>query len=382
MNSLTSDPMRILLLADAQSSHTYKWASSLKERGTDVAVFCLSRPEDYDYRELGIPVYCPFPFGKTVYRASVLRKAQFVRVVPALKKTLREFAPGILHAHYASSYGLLGALSGFHPYLVSVWGYDVFEFPEKSFLARAILRYNLRKADGVFSTSHIMAEQTRSYTRHPVKVVPFGIDTGIFRKEKENRRSPGDPLVIGTIKTLEPKYGIVYLVRAFDLLRRNYPELPLRLLIVGGGSQEKELRKLSDDLGIGNRVTITGRVPYREIPPYYRKLDIYAALSVASESFGVAVLEASATGIPVVVSDRGGLPEVVEDGVTGFVVPAENSEKAAEALEKLVRSEDLRNRMGAAGRSRVQNLFEWSACVDKMMEIYHGYEDHADHPVL
>jgi len=362
--------MKILLLADAVSSHTFKWAAALKERGEDVAVFCLTPPEECDYGKYGIRIHCPARFGNSIYRTSVIRKTEFLKVLPALKKVLREEVPDILHAHYASSYGLLGALSGFHPFLVSVWGYDVFEFPGKSIFTRAILRFNLKRADRILSTSHFMAQHAGKYTRRRIDVIPFGIDTGIFRKDPEKKH--GKALVIGTIKTLEPKYGIDGLIRAFEILVRKHPDLNLSLMIVGGGSMEGELRGLTSSLGIGERVTFTGRIPYPEIPPFYRKLDIYAALSVSdSESFGVAVLEASATELPVVVSDKGGLPEVVDDGVTGFVVPAEDSERAAEALEKLVLSEDLRNRMGAGGRERVRELYEWSACVDKMIKIYH-----------
>jgi len=91
---------------------------------------------------------------------------------------------------------------------------------------------------------------------------------------------------------------------------------------------------------------------------------------VCEESFGVAVIEASATGIPVVVSDVGGLPEVVERDGTGLVVEARNEVQIADALERLVLDPDLRFRMGAAGRDRVQRLYEWKANVDQMLSIY------------
>lgn len=89
-----------------------------------------------------------------------------------------------------------------------------------------------------------------------------------------------------------------------------------------------------------------------------------------SESFGVAVIEASACAKPVVVSNVGGLPEVVEDGVTGIIVPPRDPEATAEAIENLILSQDLRTKMGTEGRKRVGRLFDWDKNVKQMAKIY------------
>ena len=98
-------------------------------------------------------------------------------------------------------------------------------------------------------------------------------------------------------------------------------------------------------------------------------LDIYVAVSI-KESFGVAVLEASACSKPVVVSNVGGLPEIVEDGITGFIVEKENPEVLAEALEKLILDIDLRIQMGKNGRNKVINEYNWKDSVAAMISIY------------
>ena len=100
-------------------------------------------------------------------------------------------------------------------------------------------------------------------------------------------------------------------------------------------------------------------------------LDIYVALSTLdSESFGVAIIEASACEKPVVVSNAGGLPEVVEDGVTGIIVPKHDEVSAANAIEKLLLDEELRIQMGQNGRKRVKELFDWNHNVAQMIDIY------------
>ena len=106
-------------------------------------------------------------------------------------------------------------------------------------------------------------------------------------------------------------------------------------------------------------------------PSLLNRLNVYVAVSrLDSESFGVAVLEASACGLPVVVSDVGGLPEVVIEGETGLVVERENPEATASALEELVFDDEMRKKMGEAGRNHVIRNYEWTACVRRMERVY------------
>jgi glycosyltransferase involved in cell wall biosynthesis len=98
-------------------------------------------------------------------------------------------------------------------------------------------------------------------------------------------------------------------------------------------------------------------------------LDIFVAVSL-QESFGVSVLEASACGKPVVVSDVGGLPEVVDNGQTGIIVESKNSDQLVDALMTLINNPDLRKKMGDAGRSKVMRDFSWDSSVKKMLFIY------------
>ena len=96
----------------------------------------------------------------------------------------------------------------------------------------------------------------------------------------------------------------------------------------------------------------------------------YLSLYPIARALGWAVIEASACEKPALVSKVGGLPEVVKDGVTGFIVPPRNPEKAAEAIEKLILNKDLRVRMGQAGRERVKQLYNWDNNVGQMISIY------------
>ncbi|MGI6394841.1 MAG: glycosyltransferase [bacterium] len=366
--------MKIFFLSDGSSIHTRKWVNSLIESGLTIHLFSLSRFNTNDYPSKNFS-YTSYDIQRRVSACAGLGKINYLRVLRSLKKEIKEFAPDIVHAHFASSYGLLGALSGFHPFIVSVWGYDIFDFPEKSFIHKMVIKYNLSKADKILSTSNVMAKKTALYTEKEVTVTPFGIDLNVFKKEKVSRKEltpfNDSDVVIGTVKLLEKKYGINYLIEAFSDVSGKHPDIPLKLLIVGGGSEKESLEKMVENLGLKEKVHFTGMVPHNSVQLYHKIIDVFAALSIYdSESFGVAIVEAGACENPVVVSDAGGLPEVVDDGVTGFVVERKNSSATAKELEKLVIDEELRSRMGTAGRKRVEKLYDWKENVLQMLEIY------------
>lgn len=285
------------------------------------------------------------------------------------RRLIRRLMPALVHSHYASGYGTLAALCGFRPTILSVWGSDVYDFPNRSPLHRWLLEFNLSRADRVLSTSHAMAIQTQQFTDKKITITPFGVDPNKFRPLPGRSLFSPDDIVVGTVKTLEVNYGIEYLIRAFRLLKEMLPATPLKMLIVGGGSQRRRLESLARQLGVWQDTLFTGPVGHDEVPHYLNMLDIAVMVS-DYESFGVSVIEASACCKPVVVSSVGGLPEVVENGVTGLVVESRNEVAIAAAIRRLVVEPGLRTRMGQAGRNRVGQLYEWNANVAQMLSIY------------
>ncbi len=366
--------MKVLLLADINSIHTQKWAIALKNRGIEIAVFSLTRLQNFSPGLENISIFHPDNLNQDISSSGLWQKLKYFTALPSVKKCIRNFSPDIVHAHYASSYGILGSLSGFHPYILSVWGSDVYDFPRSSIVARWLIRFNFRKADRILSTSHVMATETQKYTNKKIDITPFGIDLNTFHRFKSRNTQSNESVVIGTIKALEEKYGIGYLIGIFARLHAKYPDLTMFLHIVGGGSLEHQLKEQAQSLGIGHLVAFLGKIPHEKVPSYLNLFDIYAALSISdSESFGVAVIEASACELPVVVTNIGGLKEVVEDQVTGFLVPPKDIEKSVESFEKLIFSKQIRMEMGFNGRERIKKLYNWDDNVEEMIKIYQHF---------
>lgn len=350
--------MRIALLASASSIHTLRWANGLVARGVEVHLITVhALTHDVDSRVIVHVLPSMAPSG---YLLSVM----------ALRMLLKKIRPDILNAHYATGYGLLARLSGFEPLLVSVWGTDVYTFPIKSFLHRWLLRGNLRAGTAVASTSHCMAMAVRKvFEPRCMFITPFGINESIFTPR---RRADKQPIIIGTVKSLAFSYGIDVLIEAFSLVRSELRgQFEVRLEITGDGPDRPRLEALARTMGVAAETTFYGSVPHSDVPEKLQRMDICAVLS-RSESFGVAILEANACEVAVVVSDADGPAEVTIDGVTGFIVPREDRIATADALLKLVRSSELRRRMGVAGRMHVLASYTWDRSLDLMLAAYKG----------
>lgn len=357
--------MKILLLSDTYSEHTEKWALSLANRGLHIGIFSFNKAAYEWYNHPNITIF--FEPESKINAESTVTKLAYLKYVSILKKIIRHFNPDVLHAHYATSYGLVGALSGFHPFVISSWGTDVMKFPHKNFVAKSILKYNFRQADRLCATSNVIREYIAKISPKDVSVIPFGIDTERFKPAKQESPFGKDQFVIGCIKSLESIYKIDILMRAFYDLLRLHPNV--RLLIIGEGSQEQKLKQLATELELGKRVMFTGRVPYHEIPYHYNMLDALVNIS-EYESFGVSVAEAMACGVPVVVSNVGGLAEIVERDEIGLRVPVNDVEATTQALKLLVEDPDLCKRLAEQGRKHVLQKYNWSKNLDDMIALY------------
>lgn len=363
--------MKILLLSCVNSIHTKRWAISLAQRNIEICLFSLEKNNDTEYGNFSNITVITGGFRNNSSKDGEMSKLTLIQYLPKLLKVIRNFKPDIVHAHYATSYGLLGALCGFKPFVLSVWGSDVYDFPKVSFIHKLMIQFNLHRADKILSTSHVMASETKKYTNKEIHVTPFGIDLLKFKKMKVDSIFPPETIVVGTVKTLSSKYGIDYLIRAFKIVKENNPDLPLKLMIVGDGEDKIKLISLCENLGIANDVVFVGNVANDLVPNYLNMMDVYVALST-SESFGVAIVEASACEKPVVVSNVGGFPEVVDNNVTGFIVKPKDANEAANAIEKLILSEELRLKMGISGREKVKSLYNWDENVSLVFSIYKG----------
>ena len=371
-----ANQMKILMVSDAGSIHTERWTAALKGAGMDIVLFSITPAPDDFYEKNSIKLYFfdLFRYKKEKNVAKFSRFISHVKAVNALKKVIREEKPDILHAHYATSYGLVAALAGFHPLVVSVWGSDVYEFPKQSKINGLAVKFTLGRADRVLSTSMAMAEETKKYYGGDIGITPFGVDTALFSPAGTSSGGQNDCFTFGTVKTLSRRYGIDILLRAFAEAKRRIQDtaggsrIKLKLIIAGRGKDESELKSLASELGIVEDTVFTGAVPHEKVPEIYSHIDVAIFLS-REESFGVAAVEAMACGCPVIASDAEGFKEILEGGA-GIIVRKENWQEAAEAMVSIASDKGMRKRLASAGRKRVLEKYDWNSNVATMTEEY------------
>jgi glycosyltransferase involved in cell wall biosynthesis len=194
------------------------------------------------------------------------------------------------------------------------------------------------------------------------RVVYYGIKP---RPEPKQRCDVDQSIVIGAASRLVRVKGIVHLVRAVALLREQFPNI--RVEIAGTGPEHQSLQEEVFTLGLGDAVVFAGW--QADIWPWLARWDIFVQPSLG-EGFGMAALEAMAAGLPVVATSVGGLPELVEHGRTGYVVPPAQPEALAAALRELLQNADRRQTMGIAGRVRVEQHFSVERMTRSLAQIY------------
>jgi glycosyltransferase involved in cell wall biosynthesis len=230
-----------------------------------------------------------------------------------------------------------------------------------------------------------VSRAARDYTCGPlgirdidVSVIPNAVETDLFCPPDDAPRSPDQcspisnrngearPLRIGVVARLSPEKGHAHLFRAFRQLRER--GLDAALLVAGEGSLRDSLQQLAAKLGIADRVQFTGLVP--NVPEFLRSVAISVLPSLAAEGLPLTILEAMATGLPVVATDVAGAGEVIEDSVSGLLVPPGDDQALADALARLAADDALRARMGSAAVAVVRDRFSFDAIARRMEAVY------------
>lgn len=234
----------------------------------------------------------------------------------------------------------------------------------------ALRSTNLLTAPSHFQASEVAKELRWSNSR--ITVIPNPISRWMLEQASQPLQSNGDgdaDIVLYTGR-IEYRKGTLVLLNAIPAVTRNCPRA--QFIIAGArhtSISDSALNRVVEADDVSNHVSMLGHVPWSDLINWYRKASIFVMPSYY-ETFGISAMEAMAFGLPVVATRAGGLPEVVEDGVTGFVVPPGDSKAVAEAIIRLLRDQSLRKRMGEAGRQRVLDEFTVDRILAQTLNVY------------
>lgn len=352
--------MKICFIAPANSAHIVKWCNYFVSTGHEVHVVSFTE----GYLE-GVKVH--YLQSNVSASGSDLQKLLYLFYAGRVRKILKDISPDIINVHYATSYGTVAALAGLKPYILSVWGSDIYEFPQRSVLHRLMLKFSLNRAAVLFSTSQAMADEAQKYTKKAFEITPFGVDLELFSPLIRDRKDAD--FVVGTVKSLAPAYGIDTLLKAVSILKLEKTDVPIQLRIAGKGPQEKEYHEMAEQLNISDITTWLGYISQEKAAKEWANMDV-AVICSNSESFGVSAVEAQACGCAIVISDVPGLMEATKPDVSSIVVSRKDERALADALYDLYCDRERRAQMGNHGRLYVEQNYEINNCFQKVEHLF------------
>ncbi len=367
--------MRVLLASEwfppeigGVASHVKELALNLSLRGHEVAVLTKKVTGrvavSYQLIELEPPEY--------------LRSFRGLSGNGVLKRILERYRPDIVHAHHAftpiplltlraafvNGYGTVltnhSAYLYNYDYLLKALGYIVYP-----------LRTVFWKTDRIIAVSRVAAKFIRTFAPQArITVIPNGVDTAKFspRGSKKFREMIGGDFLILYVGRLVHRKGVHLLVDAMTYLKDEIPNA--KLVIAGSGHLYSVLKEKIETNDLKDSVVLLGKVDERDLPDLYRSADIFVLPSLYGESFGIVVLEAMASGLPVIASPVGGVREVIKNCVNGILLKEKSPRSIALQVLKLYQNPRLRKSLALKARKTAVERYDWKIVAKKVEKVY------------
>ena len=289
----------------------------------------------------------------------------------------------LVHAHWVVPNGAMAlpaAWLGGVPLVVSLHGSDVF-LSEKKFLFRRAARFTFRRAAAATACSNDLAERSqRLGAPSRPQTIPYGVDTEQFRGPSEESVKLRKKLGLGTDQPMVLAVGRLVHKKGFEVLVEALPDLvaahsDMRVVIAGSGDLEKTLFERAAHAGVSGNLMLVGNVLRDELPAYYGAATVTAVPSMHDDAGNVdglpnVMLEALASGSPIVASAVAGIPQAVSQGKEALLVPERDPKALADSILELLRSPERRNALGTRAREKARSVFDWGRVGEQFEDVF------------
>ncbi len=349
------------------TEHIYHLNQEFTRRGHQVKIIA---PSSTDRDELEDNVY---KFGGIVslpVSGSWARISVSLRAYPSVKRILKQEQFEVIHLHEPLM-PVLPLVVLRHSKTVNVGTFHAYRPSHPGYLyGKPLLRRFVNRLNGRIAVSLVALELVSRYFPGNYTVIPNGIDYDSFAAPAVRPMSQFDDgkLNILFMGRMEKRKGFRYLLRAFPYVKQEFPQARL---IVAGAYQSHEVvsfQRYLHQLRLGD-VEFVGRISEEDKPRYYRTCHVFCAPSTGFESQGIVLLEAMASGKPVVATDIPGYRHVIAHGREGLLVPPQDERALAAALVHLLADRELRERMGRQGQVKAQ-AYSWDKVAAKILDFY------------
>ncbi len=365
------DRLSLAFLGDPNSIHLRRWVSYFAGRGHRVTLL-VPRAKVV---EPGLPAtvavepFTHFATGRRVTPASLLRGRRSVR------RAVARVHPDILNAHFLTVHGWNAWMSGFHPYVVTLWGSDVLLHPKESHVAAFLARIALRAADMVMVNSGMLMRGALAAGASPerTEMFQFGVDLTQF--------TPGpDPAALRARLGLQGR-RVIFSPRGITPLYRHgvvieaLPRMPSDVVVLMSRfrAQPDELTRIerkAEALGLSDRVVMVPEIEHAEMPDFYRLADVVVSVP-ASDSTAVTNLEALACGRPIVAADLPSVREWLGELDNAVLVPVDDVEATAAALRQVLdQRPEIKAERGLRARSIVVERADQARSLARVESLY------------
>ncbi|MFA7273244.1 MAG: glycosyltransferase family 4 protein [Crocinitomicaceae bacterium] len=351
--------MKICFFGDGESIHIQRWCLHFQKIGHEVSLISFKKVE--------IPHVTTYlvDAGKIHVDGGNWRVLlSFLKV----RKIVKQIAPDVFHSLYATSYGLTGALCGFHPYVITALGSDILISPKQSAIYRLLLKFAGRRSD-LFTvmSEHMRIESEKiGIAAEKIMVLPFGIDPAVFNAD--NRRLEASKFIMTSTRNFEDVYNIPHLLKSFQLVQEKIPQAHLNL--IGAGSKKLVLEELVKELNLEEKVTFLGKISQKEMVEVFNSTHVFVSVSV-SDGNNISLNEAMASGVFCIATNIPANTQWIEDGKNGFLVEIDDVETLA---EKLIESHENYDSLQAVAipinKVKIEEKGIWSNNMDTMVKNY------------
>ena len=362
-------------------AHMASLSKELSRRGHEIVLFApCARPQtapDVSGLEV-VPLGGSIPFNAS---GSVSRISMSFGAARQMRRILTSEQFDIVHIHEPLMPFLGAAATWFSPWPTVGTFHAYSENIHPGYLSfRPVFQMIADKLHGRIAVSSAAKAYAERYFPYPYTVIPNGLDVPKFEKPRpkpsEFRSDAINIVFVGRVG--EKRKGLRFLLGAYSTLRWRYPNL--RLIVVGAGVPDRESWRMMGERGIDD-VIFAGPVTDHELPAYYQHADVFCAPNTGQESFGLVLVEAMASGAPIVASRILGFEGVADHEKDALLVDVGDEYAFANSIQRLIEDSDLRNRLVKNGHEKVQR-FGWARVADDVIDYYQEVMARAPFPAV
>jgi glycosyltransferase involved in cell wall biosynthesis len=367
--------MRILYFSRDYTTHDHRFLSALAKTEHQIGFLQLER-RGHVLEDRPLPPevqLIPWCGGKS---PATLKSG--LKLLSGLRFVIRNFKPDLIQAGPIQRSALLTALSGFKPLVTMSWGYDLLDDVKKGRTWEWATRFTLKRSAVMVGDCNTIRNLGAEYGMDPARIVTFPWGANIHKYSpakntdlpvlRERLGWDENTFVLLSVRGWSPIYGVDGLARAFVKAAHRIPEL--RLFMLGNGPLAPKIRHIFQQGGVMDRVHFPGQVSQAKLPDFYRAADLYISTS-HSDGTSISLLEALASGTPVLLSDIPGNQEwVTKSGEVGWLFRDGDVESLSNGIQRAVENRKQLTAMGRAARILAQARGDWEKNFPELLKAY------------